>query len=186
MCNLYNITTTVEAMRAFVKGLRIDVGNLPPSKDYYQDYLAPIARIGADGAMEVVRLRWGMPTPLNVLKESAEKRAEKLRAKGQTVDFADLLAREPDSGVTNIRNTNSPHWRRWLGPAHRCLVLGDKLRGTRSRQQNGRRRTDAQRLVRAEREQATLRLRRHVDAVARVQEGERGKGSSRRRAAPRA
>ncbi len=24
--------------------------------------------------------------------------------------------------VTNIRNTASPHWRRWLGPASRCLV----------------------------------------------------------------
>lgn len=24
--------------------------------------------------------------------------------------------------MTNIRNTRSPHWRRWLGPAHRCLV----------------------------------------------------------------
>jgi hypothetical protein len=27
-----------------------------------------------------------------------------------------------DPGVTNIRNTASPHWRRWLGPEHRCLV----------------------------------------------------------------
>jgi putative SOS response-associated peptidase YedK len=24
--------------------------------------------------------------------------------------------------ITNIRNTASPHWRRWLGPANRCLV----------------------------------------------------------------
>ena len=24
--------------------------------------------------------------------------------------------------VTNIRNTSSPHWRRWLGPTTRCLV----------------------------------------------------------------
>jgi putative SOS response-associated peptidase YedK len=24
--------------------------------------------------------------------------------------------------VTSIRNTASPHWRRWLGPANRCLV----------------------------------------------------------------
>jgi hypothetical protein len=27
-----------------------------------------------------------------------------------------------DPGVTNIRNTSSPHWRRWLGPANRCVV----------------------------------------------------------------
>lgn len=24
--------------------------------------------------------------------------------------------------ITNIRNTNSPYWRRWLGPENRCLV----------------------------------------------------------------
>lgn len=24
--------------------------------------------------------------------------------------------------ITNVRNTGSPHWRRWLGPASRCLV----------------------------------------------------------------
>jgi putative SOS response-associated peptidase YedK len=27
-----------------------------------------------------------------------------------------------DPGVTNIRNTKSPHWRRWLGVEHRCVV----------------------------------------------------------------
>jgi putative SOS response-associated peptidase YedK len=29
---------------------------------------------------------------------------------------------EPDSGVTNIRNLASPHWRRWLDVEHRCVV----------------------------------------------------------------
>lgn len=29
---------------------------------------------------------------------------------------------EPDSGTTNIRNTASAHWRRWLGPDNRCVV----------------------------------------------------------------
>lgn len=27
-----------------------------------------------------------------------------------------------DPGVTNVRHTDSPHWRRWLGSANRCLV----------------------------------------------------------------
>jgi len=27
-----------------------------------------------------------------------------------------------DSGVTNICNVSSLHWRRWLGVEHRCLV----------------------------------------------------------------
>jgi putative SOS response-associated peptidase YedK len=44
------------------------------------------------------------------------------RIVGQTVDFKQLLRMEPDSGTTNIRNVNSSHWKRWLGPDHRCLA----------------------------------------------------------------
>ncbi|MBB4004654.1 putative SOS response-associated peptidase YedK [Aurantimonas endophytica] len=33
-----------------------------------------------------------------------------------------LEGKKSDPGVTNIRRTNSPHWRRWLGPANRCVV----------------------------------------------------------------
>ena len=33
-----------------------------------------------------------------------------------------LKDRKTDPGVTNIRNTRSPHWRRWLSPKHRCVV----------------------------------------------------------------
>ena len=33
-----------------------------------------------------------------------------------------ILRTERDPGVTNIRNLSSPHWRRWLGHEHRCLV----------------------------------------------------------------
>lgn len=29
---------------------------------------------------------------------------------------------EPDSGTTNIRNTSSKHWKRWLGVENRCVV----------------------------------------------------------------
>lgn len=29
---------------------------------------------------------------------------------------------EPDGGTTNIRNTNSKHWKRWFGLEHRCVV----------------------------------------------------------------
>src|SRR3954452_9351617 len=38
------------------------------------------------------------------------------------VDFKELLRMEPDSGTTNIRDVNGAHWKRWLGPEHRCLV----------------------------------------------------------------
>ncbi|WP_223252070.1 SOS response-associated peptidase family protein [Paracoccus mutanolyticus] len=48
----------------------------------------------------LARLTWGMPTPPQFLKAPGA----------------------PDPGVTNICNTASPHWRRWLGVQHRCLV----------------------------------------------------------------
>jgi putative SOS response-associated peptidase YedK len=54
--------------------------------------------------------------------DATKRRAEKLQAKGKAVDFKELLRLEPDSGVTNIRNVSSAHWKRWLGPANRCLV----------------------------------------------------------------
>jgi putative SOS response-associated peptidase YedK len=53
---------------------------------------------------------------------AATKRADKKQAKGEAFDFADLLKTEPDSGTTNVRNTTSMHWIRWLGPENRCLV----------------------------------------------------------------
>ena len=43
--------------------------------------------------------RWGMPSPVFSLK-----------------------GKKSDSGVTNVRNVKSPHWRRWLGFESRCVV----------------------------------------------------------------
>jgi putative SOS response-associated peptidase YedK len=42
--------------------------------------------------------------------------------KGKQVDFKELLRMERDPGTTNIRNTKSSHWKRWLEPDNRCLV----------------------------------------------------------------
>ena len=66
--------------------------------------------------------RWGMPSSKKALLDAATRRADKLRAKGKDVDFAELLKMEPDVGTTNVRNTASSHWKRWLGPQNRCLV----------------------------------------------------------------
>jgi putative SOS response-associated peptidase YedK len=33
-----------------------------------------------------------------------------------------LKGRNSDPGATNVRNVASPHWRRWLGIEHRCVV----------------------------------------------------------------
>lgn len=99
VCNLYSQTTAQEAMRRLFKGVSLidKLGNLEPGS-VYPDQFAPIVR-HEGGALELVRARWGMPSP-----------EEKLPASGR------------DKGVTNVRNLSSPHWRRWLGPAHRCLV----------------------------------------------------------------
>ena len=60
---------------------------------------------------------------------AAQKRAEKLEAKRQIVDFAELLKLEPDSGTTNVRTIYDPeknrwnnHWNRWMGVENRCVV----------------------------------------------------------------
>jgi putative SOS response-associated peptidase YedK len=63
-----------------------------------------------------------MPSSAKAQMDAAGKRADKLRAKGREVDFKELLRLEPDSGVTNIRNTASKHWTRWLNVEHRCVV----------------------------------------------------------------
>src|ERR1700754_3872340 len=87
----------------------------------YPDYLAPIVRNSGDGR-ELAMARWGMPSSEKVLMDATKRRAQKLEAKGKPVDFKELLRMEPDSGTTNIRNTSSKHWKRWLGPENRCVV----------------------------------------------------------------
>ena len=99
MCNLYNLTTNQQAIRDFVALTHDSIGNLEPILDVYPDRPAPVVR-NTDGGLELAALTWGMPTPTQFLK---------------TKDA-------PDTGVTNIRNSASPHWRRWLGVEHRCLV----------------------------------------------------------------
>ena len=99
MCNLYNLTSTQQAIRDIARVLKDRAGNLEPSLDLYPDRPAPVVRNTPEGR-ELARLTWGMPTPPQFLKSRDA----------------------PDTGVTNIRNTQSPHWRRWLGVEHRCLV----------------------------------------------------------------
>ena len=122
MCNLYSHTSNVQAIIDLVGATRNLAGNLPPQPGIFPDYEAPIVRTGADGAREITMARWGMPSSQLALMEAAKKRAAKLEAKWQPVDFKELLSLEPDAGTTNIRNTSSKHWQRWLGPKNRCLV----------------------------------------------------------------
>ena len=121
MCNLYNMTTNQEAIRRLFKVTIDNVGNLPPLPGIYPDYMAPVVHM-SNSERALSMMRWGMPTSQKVLLDAAKVRAGKLEAKGKTVDFKELLRMEPDKGVTNVRNTSSSHWKRWLGPANRCLV----------------------------------------------------------------
>jgi len=94
VCNLYSVTPNQEAIRRLFRVGRDLTGNLPPLPGIFPDYMAPVIRVSQDGERELTMMRWGMPCP-------------------------------PQYGgqhVTNIRNTKSPHWRRWLGPSSRCIV----------------------------------------------------------------
>ncbi|MBO9454627.1 SOS response-associated peptidase family protein [Paracoccus sp. R12_1] len=99
MCNLYNLTSNQQAIRDIVEVMSDSLGNLEPSLDVYPDRPAPVIR-NTQGGRELASLTWGMPTPRQFLKAPDA----------------------PDTGVTNIRNTASPHWRPWLGVGHRCIV----------------------------------------------------------------
>lgn len=122
MCNLYAIMRARAEAARLARAMTLFGDNRPPMAGVYPDYAAPIVRDTADGGREMVDARWGMPSSKRALYDAAAKRADKLRAKGQKVDFDQLLRMEPDKGTTNVRNTSSAHWTRWLSPPSRCLV----------------------------------------------------------------
>lgn len=122
MCNLYAMMKGRAEVAALVRALADRNNNQPPTPGVFPDYAAPVVVRDETGARELRDMRWGMPSSKKALMDAASKRADKLRAKGGTVDFNELLRMEPDKGTTNIRNTASRHWQPWLGPANRCLV----------------------------------------------------------------
>lgn len=122
MCNLYSMTTNQAAIVAIARAMRDVTGNLPMLPGIFPDYMAPVVRNAQDGVRELAMLRWGMPSSQLAQMEATKKRAAKLDAKGKPYDFKELLQMEPDSGTTNIRNTSSKHWKRWLSVENRCLV----------------------------------------------------------------
>lgn len=76
-----------------------ETGNLPAMAGIWPDYPAPIVRHAPEDQWRLSMARLGMPMPPVYLK-----------------------GRRTNPGVTNIRNTGSPHRRRWLGVEYRCLV----------------------------------------------------------------
>ena len=81
-----------------VNAIRDINNNQPPMPSVYPDYVAPIVRMENNQRI-VADARWGLPSTAFAMK-----------------------GRNSDGGITNVRNTASSHWRRWLGPANRCLV----------------------------------------------------------------
>src|ERR1700709_1470294 len=98
MGQLCAVTKGQQAIRELTRAMFDRTGNLPPLPGIFPDYAAPIVRNTVDGR-ELALARWGMPSPVFALK-----------------------GRNSDPGVTNVRNTRSPHWRRWLAPECRCVV----------------------------------------------------------------
>lgn len=109
------MTKSLEAMRRLFAGLETHGTNLAPLRDVFPDYPAPIIRRRAR-AYELGTARWGLPTPPQYLVTKTGK------------------PKRTDPGVTNVRSTTSPHWRRWLPAENRCLVpfsrFAEPQRGT--------------------------------------------------------
>ncbi|MFQ3665119.1 MAG: SOS response-associated peptidase family protein [Sphingomonadaceae bacterium] len=92
MCNLYRLTTTVEAIRDLFRAMEGDSPNLPLLAEFYPARPAPVVVEQGEGRA-LVRMTWGVPPPPGVARP-----------------------------VTNIRNLESPFWRPMLSGTQRCLV----------------------------------------------------------------
>jgi len=89
-------------MRQLFDGMVNESGNVETG-EVYPDRTAPILT-ASDGGHVLRKARWGLPSPPQFHSPSGI-----------------------DRGVTNVRNVGSPHWRRWLGQANRCLVPLDRF-----------------------------------------------------------
>jgi putative SOS response-associated peptidase YedK len=93
MCNLYRMTSNVQAIAQMFAPVANGQMNLPAYQEIYPDRDAPVL-VAGDDARRIEMMRWGWP-PFDEVKRP----------------------------VTNIRNLASPMWRAALGdPVQRCLV----------------------------------------------------------------
>lgn len=109
MCNRYRTDKTNEAIAEALEAWRETEWDDPPGRNEGEPYeMFPNTRgriITVDnGRLKISEALWGMPSPAKALFTKTGK----------------PMAHDP--GVTNVRNTSSPHWRRWLGTEKRCLV----------------------------------------------------------------
>jgi putative SOS response-associated peptidase YedK len=93
MCNLYKMTSNVDAMRALFGRFKGDTDNMQAYDAIYPNRAAPVLHKGSEG-LALAIMTWGVPPPANVAR-----------------------------AVTNVRNLSSPFWRSMLvRPEQRCLV----------------------------------------------------------------
>lgn len=101
MCNLYEYDMTQEDMRLLLEHYKLVGQDFAEAKRWqnaprqvYPNQDAPVVRsIGCERVLTT--MRWGFPPPSRFL--------------GTRV-------------ITNLRNTESPFWLRWLAREHRCVV----------------------------------------------------------------
>ncbi|WP_338467131.1 SOS response-associated peptidase family protein [Novosphingobium sp. ZN18A2] len=94
MCNLYRMTSNVDAMRQLFGPVETGGANVPPLHEIWPDRAAPVIVATEDGTRRLESMAWGWP-PFGDLKRS----------------------------ITNVRNLASPMWRGALAdPMRRCLV----------------------------------------------------------------
>ena len=86
MCTLYSLSHRIDELLKLVASMNAALGNLAPMPGIFPDYAAPIVRLDAEGQLRLDQARWGMPSPSFALK-----------------------GRKTDPGLTNVRNTDSPH-----------------------------------------------------------------------------
>lgn len=67
MCNLYDLTTNQQAIRALAQVMQDSLGTLEPDLDVFPDCPAPVVRNTPEGR-KLARPTWGMPTPRQLLK----------------------------------------------------------------------------------------------------------------------
>ena len=95
MCNLYNMTASVEEVRRIFGSFEGDTANLPSYDEIFPGYRAPVLRRKGNGGLKLDHMKWGFPGPT--------------AAGGRP--------------VTNVRNLDSGFWRNALtDPKRRCIV----------------------------------------------------------------
>jgi putative SOS response-associated peptidase YedK len=98
MCNLYSQTKGPKAIRDLANAMGGDwldnAGNLEPQPAIFPDGVAPVVRSMRHGGQELIKMRWGFPSPPN----------------------------SKSVFTTNVRKTTDNFWKPWLKTENRCLV----------------------------------------------------------------